>query len=133
MEEEETWKTTKREEDKISSREYSIGVKGRVLQLKLKTEKMETLTFLIKGLLIIKQRNRGDHPIHVEWSMHKVHYSLHVNKISFMNKLLSFNRLSPIVAKSRQNTSSANSSAYLSRDLRIGAYPIALEWAVFKE
>ena len=42
-------------------------------------------------------------------------------------------RLSPIVAKSRQNTSSANSSAYLSRDLRIGAYPIALEWAVFKE
>ena len=54
---------------------------------------METLTFLVKGLLIIKQRNHGDHPIHVEWSMHKVHYSLHVNKISFMDKLLSFNYL----------------------------------------
>ena len=50
-----------------------------------------------------------------------------------VNWEVNVNRLRPIVAKSRQNTSSANSSAYLSRDLRIGAYPIALEWAVFKE
>ena len=64
--------------------------KSRKLQLKLKTENLETITFLLKELLVI-QKNCGRYPIHIEWKMHKVKYSLHVNKISFMNELLQFN------------------------------------------